>query len=191
MMMNFRNLARLTCFWMVVCMISGLVFGTVSGALAGELRYGKDQCFTRHYSDAHLKKNPRQQVVAMRLVHRPSTYDDALKILSQGQQGRAKEQWVQMDVGLRDGRTYRQNVICTLRGNQRFCGVECDGGRFAYRFKKDGAMLVDFRSTGGMSMNSTCGEEVQAAKGYWLGEAKDDQLFRLDLAPMSACVDLR
>ncbi|SNZ20849.1 hypothetical protein [Cohaesibacter gelatinilyticus] len=161
-----------------------------TGVQAAELRYGSDQCFIRTYNKAHLAKNPAQQVTQIRFVHRPSAYNFDEAALSQGQGGRVKEQVALVDVRFRNQRRLKQTVYCTNESGARLCGVECDGGRFAYRFKPNGSMLIDLRKTGGMLLGSFCGEE-SADQSHWFGTNKDDQLFRLDPADMSACSDLQ
>lgn len=168
--------------------VAGLVLPLAAQAV--ELRYGADQCFVRTYTKAHLAKNPAQQVTQIRFVHRPSVYNSDEVVLSQGQGGRVKEQVALVDVRFRNQRHLKQTVYCTNESGTRLCGVECDGGRFAYRFKSNGSMLIDLRKTGGMLLGSLCGEE-SADQSHWFGTNKDDQLFRLDPADMSACSDLR
>lgn len=174
----------------LLTLMVGLGLSLALPGQAAELAFGKDQCFMRTYSKAHLAKNPDQRVTQMRFVHRPSAYNSDQAALSQGLGGRVSEQMALIDVRFRNARHLKQSVFCTNEGGNRLCGVECDGGRFAYRFKGNGAMLIDLRNTGGMLLGSLCGEE-SADQSLWFGTNKDDQLFRLDPADMSACSDLR
>lgn len=83
------------------------------------------------------------------------------------------------------GHFYQQVVECQGDAAGGWCGVECDGGRFSYRFKSNGALLVDFRKTGGMQMQAACDGE---GNGRWLGgKASDDQFFLLDPASVGVC----
>lgn len=177
-------------YWLGLVVFLGAVVALPDMTKSAELSYGSDQCFMRTYNKAHLAKNPAQQVTQIRFVHRPSAYNSDEVALSRGQGGRVKEQVALVDVKFRNQRHLKQTVYCTNNGGRQLCGVECDGGRFAYSFKSNGSMLIDLRKTGGMLLGSLCGEE-NADRSHWFGMNKDDQLFRLDSADMSACSDLR
>lgn len=158
-----------------------------SGALAEELSFNKDQCFMRTYSPEHMAKNPAQKVTSMRFVHRPSRYVEKLKEMN-GADFQPRDFQASFDVSFRkDSKRYEQGLLCATYDGVAYCGVECDGGRFAYRFKKNGSVLIDFRKTGAMMLETSCEEN---AKTRWLGDSKEDQLFRLDPAPMAACKGL-
>ncbi|MCV6576401.1 MAG: hypothetical protein OIF58_11750 [Cohaesibacter sp.] len=180
-------------------MILGALFGvpmfglSVFGqgeALASAFDRSQEQCFARAYSKSHLAKNRDQQVTHIRFVHRPSSYDGTHFSLSEGPDGGPPAQRALMDVRFRDGRHMRQDLLCSEQDGMTFCGVECDGGTFDYRFKKNGAMLIDFRARGPIRMQSAC-DAGSEGRSFWFGDQKEDQLFRLDVADFSACSDLR
>lgn len=159
----------------------------IQSAGAAGLESTRDQCFTRIYSAGHLAKNPRQQTLAMRFVHRPSAYSAEERALSEGQGGRIAEQIAWLEVLQKQAfGPVSQLVVCQASSMpERFtCGVECDGGRFQLRLKANGSVLLDFRQRGGITLSGACDG---GGKPILFGNGKDDQLFRLDVSAMSAC----
>lgn len=156
-------------------------------AMAGGLSVSKDLCLARTYSVDHLVKHPDQLVTYMRLAHLPSRYNDDQLRTATGDGGQYPASFLAfITVRFKDrSDPYQQSVYCSVEGSGYRCGVECDGGAFSLRFKQNGSALIDFRQTGGMVLNSSCGEGDDYR---WLGDGKsDDMLFRLDPASRSVC----
>lgn len=151
------------------------------------LNEDKDVCFERSYSPQHMAKHPDQTVTFIRFAHLPSIKNELENGVTR-QEGRKFSPGVDVEVRFRgSSQLYGNSLFCFMDSKQPFCGVECDGGRFNFRFKKNNSMLIDFRKTGSIALESDCGEGNEADFRY-LGNAKDDKLFRLDPVDPNQCV---
>ena len=147
----------------------------------------RDVCFERSYSPQHMAKHPDQTVTFIRFAHLPSISNDKENGIEH-EKGRKFTPGADIEVRFRgSSQLYGNNLICFMNEAKPLCAVECDGGQFNFRFKKNNAMLIDFRNTGYLSLESDCGEGNEA-NFRTLGEAKDDKLFRLDPVDPSQCI---
>jgi hypothetical protein len=149
------------------------------------LNADRDICWQRSYSKAHLAKHPDQTVTFIRFAHLPSLAEGPDSVSSQS--GRSFSPYADIEASFRgDDRLYGNGLVCSLDSATLRCGVECDGGAMQFRFKADGALLIDFRQTGSLVLESDCGEEggMQMRE---LGNAADDKLFRLDPVDPAQC----
>ncbi len=118
-----------------------LVLLTAAHAVAGA-------CYSRTYSDEHLRKNPNQTVRSM-----------VLRFTSEGD-----ERYASVRVTFRDRDTeYSQGLICWDPDKAKYgealigCSVECDGGSFVARTRGEDAILIETRN--GFMVSGDCGEE--------------------------------
>ncbi len=171
--------------------ILATMFLTAAPALADQitdlLNADRDVCFERNYSPSHMAKNPDQTVTFIRFAHLPSISGDEANG-NEHESGRKFMPTADIEVRFRgDDRLYGNTLICWMNEGPPQCGVECDGGLFHFRFKKNNSMLIDFRKTGSIALESSCGEGIEA-NFRSLGDAKDDKLFRLDPVSPGQCV---
>ena len=177
------GLQRASCHLVALFAVPVVLAGSVDAA-GLSLRY--DQCFVRHYDEAHLSKHPAQAVRTISLAHRPSDYDEGQMQLASNPNGGEPTYFATLGIEIRgSGQAFSQSLECKGDDRDGWCGVECDGGRFAYSFKSNGSILVDFRQTGRMMLEGAC---EGAADGHHIGDpAGDDRLFRLDPVPLAMC----
>ncbi len=127
-----------------------------------------EPCWTRAYSAEHLAGHPGQQVTTMQLQLEPPAPDGVA--------------FGMLTIGLRPGAApainYEATIICEAqRGDQRTCGVACDGGQFTLTHRSsDGSVLLS-NTLGGLSFLE-CGA-IDTAESYWLRSDPEHQLFRL------------
>ncbi len=151
------------------------------------LNEDRDVCFERSYSPQHMAKHPDQTVTFIRFAHLPSISNDKENGIEH-EKGRKFTPGADIEVRFRGGsQLYGNNLICFMNEASPLCAVECDGGQFKFRFKKNNSMLIDFRKTGYMALESDCGEGNEA-NFRSLGKAKDDKLFRLDPVDPNQCI---
>ncbi|WP_305969540.1 MULTISPECIES: hypothetical protein [unclassified Mameliella] len=153
-----------------VCALA--VMKVLAGAVvqAEEIRPG---CYTRFYSDAHLRDQPAQVVRAVRLWVGPWMTEVAREARIEvvpANQGHARgAPWV--------GARLQQFLICGTESGAPICQVECDGGRMEVT-KQDAQGMV-FR-TRYMVVGNTgeCGGVMDMAEvqGQWVSY----RLYRTD-----------
>lgn len=171
--------------------ISLAIFGILSvGAYADQMSQlinkTKDVCYERSYSPAHMKKHPDQTVTFIRFAHLPSLQSKEIRNSVQKPESDFQPM---TDIEVRfkgDEKLYGNSLICFSDAGKTMCGVECDGGRFVFRFKNNKDMLIDFRKTGYMALESDCGEGNEA-DFRWLANKKDDKLFKLSSVDPRQC----
>ena len=138
------------------------------------LNEDRNVCFERSYSPQHMAKHPDQTVTFIRFAHLPSISNDKEYGVEHGK-GRKFSPGADIEVRFRgSGQLFGNNIICFMNEASPLCAVECDGGQFNFRFKKNSSMLIDFRKTGYIALESDCGEGNEA-NFRTLGEAKDDK----------------
>lgn len=151
------------------------------------LNEDRDVCFERSYTPQHMAKHPDQTVTFIRFAHLPSISNDK-EYGVERQKGRKFAPNADVEVRFRgSNKLYGNNLICFMNEASPLCAVECDGGQFNFRFKKNNSVLIDFRKTGYIALESDCGEGNKA-NFRSLGEAKDDKLFRLYPVKPSQCI---
>ena len=153
------------------------VMTLLAGAVvqAEEIRPG---CYTRFYSDAHLRDQPAQVVRAVRLWVGPWMTEVAREARIEvvpANQGHARgAPWV--------GARLQQFLICGTESGAPICQVECDGGRMEVT-KQDAQGMV-FR-TRYMVVGNTgeCGGVMDMAEvpGQWVSY----RLYRADASDCS------
>ncbi|UYV35932.1 hypothetical protein N4R57_12825 [Rhodobacteraceae bacterium D3-12] len=138
--------------------------------------FGAERCFARSYDTAHLKKHPDQRVTDMALYldyRKFEGFDDPIFGFSVAVKRRG------------DPRTGTNGGICNDVENGVTCQIDCDGGGILLRKSRTpGAVLVDMTTIWGLALMS-CGED--GAEMEPLTAGKDDKVFRLDAAELSAC----
>ena len=127
-----------------------------------------ESCWTRAYSAEHLAGHPGQQVTTMQLELEPPAPDGVA--------------FGTLTIGLRPGAAgatnYAATIICEApTGDQRDCGVACDGGLFTLSHRSsDGSALLS-NTMGGLSFLD-CGA-ADTADSYWLRSDPEHRRFRL------------
>lgn len=140
-----------------------------------------DSCYERVYSSEHLEKHKTQSVTSIRFDHFPTTfgtYDENNRIAFDP--GNAE---VYFTVSARfrgSGKSFTNSGICTPRGQDYRCQIECDGGGFVLKDKSSGSILLINKS--GFAV-SGCDAEAHR----WLDPEPDDKVFRLDRVAAEAC----
>ncbi len=149
---------------------------TIMAGAAGSARAADDialdlpACYERVYDSRHLASHPSQHVRAMRI--RFYRHPEAQTVSAV------------MNLQFRDGsRRYREptatyvaNFICTRESGRVSCGVECDGGSIALRFRgrTPGEMTLD--AGDGFVMTGSCPDESRHER---FNPRPDDRVFLL------------
>ena len=133
-------------------------------------------CFVRHYTKAHLKSHPDQNVTDM--------------IAYVGKQaGPDPYYMINLQVNFRQLlKPFQVSGSCSQStdGKQTLgCGVECDGGSLSVRVKNESAILVEIPDSVRL-FDPSVTEEGDLPKGARFGS--DDKLFRLDRAELKDCL---
>jgi hypothetical protein len=132
-------------------------------------------CFVRHYTKAHLKSHPDQNVTDM--------------IAYVGKQAGPNAYYmINLQVNFRQlNKPFQVSGSCSesTDGKQTLgCGVECDGGSLSVRVKNESAILVEIPDSVRL-FDPAATEEGDLPKGARFGS--DDKLFRLDRAELKDC----
>jgi len=104
-----------------------------ANALEERLAPGKaTSCWERRYDEVHLKKHPKQKVVAMRLS--ANREDDGRLVANLGINLRKR-----IENGIFDYATF---ATCTAKGKAVACEPEWDSGSFTIEERPDGKLLL-------------------------------------------------
>jgi hypothetical protein len=132
-------------------------------------------CFVRHYTKAHLKSHPDQNVTDMIAYVGRQAGPDAYYMIN-------------LQVNFRQlNKPFQVSGSCSQStdGKQTLgCGVECDGGSLSVRVKNESAILVEIPDSVRL-FDPAATEEGDLPKGARFGS--DDKLFRLDRADLKDC----
>ena len=141
---------------------------------------GKDSCYERSYSAAHLAKHPLQRVTHMRLTHyprysgpfgaddKPMIYPDAPEIV------------VNLSVRMRGSDDWDLATgFCWPEGDGMACGLECDGGQFSLADRGTGKILLRIQ-------DEIYFHDCDSGDGV-LSSKPDDKSFLLHRLDDSAC----
>jgi hypothetical protein len=140
-------------------------------------------CFVRQYDAAHLAQHPQQTVRLMKLLLTAEIVPEDTEM----------NYGFRMDLKLRkQSASYGTGGNCGHakatgddEGREHLgCGVDCDGGSLTVELKDDNRSLLV--KVGSVRISREDGNED--SKSY-LGN-KDDQVFRLDRAPIEQCKSL-
>lgn len=134
-------------------------------------RHDTKACFGKDYTQAHLKKFPKQTVKTIRvLLSVDKTYDsNSLEILVTQKKA--------------PGKNLRQGLDCVQYDGKVHCHVDCDGGSVKIdEFRNDKMLLVNE----GLLLKGGCGEEEDESI-YLENEKGGDDVFALAKLPLSQC----
>jgi hypothetical protein len=169
------------CLMLAVTVMPGLARADQSDVVK---MFGRDPgtgdahaCFVRHYTKAHLKSHPDQNVTDM--------------IAYVGKQaGPDPYYMINLQVNFRQlPKPFQVSGSCSQStdGSQTLgCGVECDGGSLSVRVKNESAILVEIPDSVRLFDPSSSDEFSDLPKGARFGS--DDKLFRLDRTELSDCL---
>jgi len=136
-------------------------------------------CFVRHYTRAHLKSHPEQNVTDMIAYVGKQTGPDPYYMIN-------------LQVNFRQlPKPFQVSGSCSQSadGKQTLgCGVECDGGSLSVRVKNESAILVEIPDSVRLYDPSSNDEFADLPKGARFGA--DDKLFRLDRADLKDCLSI-
>jgi hypothetical protein len=132
----------------------------------------------RHYTKAHLKSHPDQNVTDMIAYVGKQTGPDPYYMIN-------------LQVNFRQLlKPFQVSGSCSQStdGKQTLgCGVECDGGSLSVRVKNKSAILVEIPDSVRL-FDPSATEEGDLPKGARFGS--DDKLFRLDRADLKDCLPI-
>jgi len=135
-------------------------------------------CFVRHYTKAHLKSHPEQNVTDMIAYVGKQTGPDPYYMIN-------------LQVNFRQlPKPFQVSGSCSQStdGKQTLgCGVECDGGSLSVRVKNESAILVEIPDSVRL-FDPSATAEGDLPKGARFGS--DDKLFRLDRADLKNCLSI-
>jgi hypothetical protein len=133
-------------------------------------------CFVRHYTKAHLKAHPDQNVTDMIAYVGKQTGPDPYYMIN-------------LQVNFRQlPKPFQVSGSCSQSsdGKQTLgCGVECDGGSLSVRVKNESAILVEIPDSVRLFDPSATEEGDDLPRGARFGS--DDKLFRLDRTELKDC----
>jgi hypothetical protein len=134
-------------------------------------------CFTRTYTDAHIKAHPQQNVTAMTLLV-DSDFDN------ESDMGRTYT--LGLGVNFRRVDTlFQASGGCSSVDGVLNCGIDCDGGAIDVKVKDANSVLVSI-PYGARTWDAESEEEPPENARF----GSDDKLFRLDRADMKTCLPL-
>jgi len=143
---------------------------------------GERVCFARTYDAAHLAKNPKQTVSAIKfflsyIKHDPDQYR------KDGQ----RNYYFNLEVRFRDRprKAFTTGGDCFPGDGVIRCNVDCDGGGVQVRWdRKPDRILVDVEKTGYIRLAECGGEEDKSRE---LRPGADDRTFLLTRLRADAC----
>jgi hypothetical protein len=168
------------CLMLVVTVLPGVALADQSDVVK---IFGRDPgtgdahaCFVRHYTKAHLKSHPDQNVT------------DMIAYVSK-QAGLDAYYAINLQVNFRQLlKPFQVSGSCSQStdGEQTLgCGVECDGGSLSVRVKDESAILVEIPDSVRL-YDASATEEGDLPTGARFGS--DDKLFRLDRTELKDCL---
>ena len=175
---------------LAACLALGVFAATAGPSLAQESDvvkiFGRDPgkgdahaCFVRHYTKAHMKSHPEQNVT------------DMIGFVSK-QEGPDAYYSIQLQVNFRNmKKPFQVSGSCSESQDGKKslgCGVECDGGSLSVRVKNESSILVDIPYSVRVFDPADTDEDAELPKGARFGA--DDKLFRLDRASLRDCVSV-
>lgn len=158
---------------LTIRILFALAIATAAAGAAGaadDIGLDLPACYERVYDSRHLASHPSQHVRAMRI--RFYRHPEAQTVSAV------------MNLQFRDGsRRYREpaatyvaNFICTREGNRVSCGVECDGGSIALRFRNRTPGELTLDAGDGFVMTGSCPDESRDER---FNPRPDDRVFLL------------
>lgn len=135
-------------------------------------------CFVRHYTKAHLKTHPDQNV------------SDMLVYVNK-QEGPDQYYSVNMQVNFRQLiKPFQVAGSCGISTEGKTalgCGIDCDGGHLGVRVKNETSLLVEIPESVRLFDPSSSDDapDAELPKGARFGS--DDKLFRLDRTALKDC----
>lgn len=161
-----------------------------AGALDRYFSGDRNSCYQRVYSASHMRAHPNQTVKSISFNHFPNlwgTYGPNGKVQFNE---KTREVYFAIKVSFPgSAEVFSESGVCRRRGDILRCGIECDGGGFELRARKDGRLLLKtgsygFRVVGG---NGGCGGEDES-KIRHVTRKTDDRAFLLSRLPDLSCV---
>jgi hypothetical protein len=134
-------------------------------------------CFVRHYTKAHLKSHPDQNVTDM-LVY------------VNKQEGSDPYYNVNMQVNFRQlMKPFQVSGSCGVGsdGKALGCGIDCDGGSLSVRVKNETSLLVEIPESVRLYDPSSADDAPDAELPKAARFGSDDKLFRLDRTDLKNC----
>ncbi|CAN7415290.1 hypothetical protein [Rhizobium sp. LjRoot254] len=168
------------CLMLVVTVLPGSALADQSDVVK---IFGRDPgtgdahaCFVRHYTKAHLKSHPDQNVTDMIAYVTKQAGLDAYYAIN-------------LQVNFRQLlKPFQISGSCSQStdGEQTLgCGVECDGGSLSVRVKNESSILVEIPDSVRL-FDASATEEGDLPQGARFGS--DDKLFRLDRTDLKDCL---
>lgn len=144
-------------------LLAGFAVGSAEAQNIDERK--PDECWTRTYSGAHLKKHKAQEVTAMEL---------RLWVGEKRNGEEPKDAYMTLTAKLRDGRTVDSGLYCYENtSKKRSCSIECDGGAATVEYRTERGDLL-LRNPNGLRLTE-CGDEE---KIYFL-DGPEHRIFKL------------
>jgi hypothetical protein len=134
-------------------------------------------CFVRHYTKAHLKSHPHQNVTDM-LVY------------VNKQEGSDPYYNVNMQVNFRQLiKPFQVSGSCGVGadGKALACGIDCDGGSLSVRVKNEMSLLVEIPERVRLYDPSSSADDQDTKLPKAARFGSDDKLFRLDRTDLKDC----
>ena len=179
------QLHHLRCLSLCTLLISGPAPAQADGVGDVVKIFGRDPgttaahaCFIRHYSKAHLKTHPDQNVT------------DMLLFVSK-QEGPDRYYNLNMQVNFRQLiKPFQVAGSCGIGTEGKTtlgCGIEYDGGHLGVRVKNEASLLVEIPESVRLFDPSASDDapDAELPKGARFGA--DDKLFRLDRTALKDC----
>ncbi len=172
---------------LLLLILSNLSISAEAADMENLINKYSDACYERSYTPDHMKKHPEQTVTFIRFAHLPSLLKPEIRNSIQDS-ANIFQPIADIEVRFKgDSKLYGNSLICYMDNGKPLCGVECDGGSFYFRFKTNNDMLIDFRDTGEMVLESSCGEGSETNPRQ-LADKKDDRVFRLSPVDPAQCI---
>lgn len=161
-----------------------------AGALDRYFSGDRNSCYQRVYSASHMRAHPEQTVKTISFSHFPKlwgTYGPDGKVQFNE---KTRDVYFAIKVSFRgSGEIFTESGMCSRHGAILRCGIECDGGGFELKARKDGRLYLKTGRYGFrvVASNGGCGGEEEG-KVRHITRKTDDRVFLLSRLPERSCV---
>lgn len=185
-MLNRKAIRNIGCSGTALCF---LAIPAQSASLDHYFSGDRNSCYQRVYTAAHLKRHPDQTVRSIEFKHFPNLWGTT------GEDGKVRfdeqTRQVYFSIAVRfrgSAGLFEESGECSRENGVLRCGIECDGGGFELKARKDGRLLLKTGSWGFrvVGAGGGCGEDD--ANMRQITRKTDDRAFLLSRLPDLSCV---
>lgn len=179
-------------FWTlswIVAAFGALTVPTQAALLDQYFTGDRNSCYKRIYSSEHLRTHPDQTVKSIEFRHFPKLWG------TYGADGKVRFDEKKRDVYFaiavrfrRSSETFEESGVCSRKNGVLRCGIECDGGGFELKARKDGRLLLKTGSYGFRVVRRGEGCGGDDASVHHVTRKTDDRVFLLSRQSDLSCL---